>query len=172
MKRAILWALAVGLMLSFSAAVQAQDTAPRSRPDRGAFIDENADGLSDRMSRMHRHGGRKGGEARERSLTEEQQAALSALVGELKEGEATPEEIRGSGRAGSFFAPTTKPFWTKRTVISRGSRSAPGSRSPKLLENSPISSSPPGSPRKRAPNKRNLRIWRFRLTRRNPGLDR
>ena len=73
-------------MLSFSSAVQAQGK-------RGAFIDDNADGLGDGMARMHRRGGRIAGEVRESVLTVEQQAAIDALVGELKADDAAREDI-------------------------------------------------------------------------------
>jgi len=71
-KRIIIWGLTAGLMLSFSSTVQAQGK-------RGAFIDDNADGLGDGMARMHRRGGRMAGEVRESVLTVEQQAGIDAL---------------------------------------------------------------------------------------------
>ena len=81
MKRIIIWGLTAGLMLSLSSTVRAQGK-------RGAFIDDNADGLGDEMAQMHRRGGRMAGEVRERVLTVEQQVAIGALVGELKADEA------------------------------------------------------------------------------------
>ena len=89
MKRIIIWGLTAGLMLSFSSTVQAQGK-------RGAFIDDNADGLGDEMAQMHRRGGRMAGEVRERVLTVEQQVAIGALVGELKADEATREDIHAA----------------------------------------------------------------------------
>lgn len=100
MKRILICGLTVGAMLSFSSMLEAQE-AREGRGQRAAFTDENADGLGDGMARMHRRGGRMAGEVRESVLTAEQQSALKVLVGELKAGEATQEEIH-TAVAGQF----------------------------------------------------------------------
>jgi len=95
LKRIIIWGLTAGAMLSFSSILEAQEIRGERGP-RATFIDENADGLNDGMARMHRRGGEKVGEARASILTAEQQGAIEVLVGELKNGEATREEIHAA----------------------------------------------------------------------------
>jgi hypothetical protein len=95
LKRIIIWSLTAGTMLSFSSILEAQEVR-EERGSREAFIDENVDGINDGMARMHRRGGERAGEARASILSAEQQSALEVLVGELKDGEATQEEIHAA----------------------------------------------------------------------------
>ena len=124
MKRIFIWSLTAGAMLSFSTMLEAQETR-EGRGHRGTFIDENADGLGDGMARMHRRGGRMQGEVRESILTAEQQSALEMLVGELKAGEATQEEIHTAieGQLADWgIELPEKPEGVTRGTIDKGGR--------------------------------------------------